>query len=93
MPASPYGSEPYGGLSPASSEGLLTYTTKAIASSLDTHIEFLILSAKDIIDRYTGTGIVAKRRFLNRPELPDTPTPHTFESSAHRSHTTQSFLS
>jgi hypothetical protein len=36
---------------------LLTYTTKAIASSLDTHIEFLSLSAEDIIDRYTGNGM------------------------------------
>ena len=80
MPTNQYGSEPYGGLSPASSEGLLTYTTKAIVqnfmgltidSSLDTHIEFLILSAEDIIDRYTGNGIVAKRRFLNRSDQPD----------------------
>jgi len=43
----------------------------SIASSLDTHIEFLILSVEDIIDRYTRAGIVAKRRFLNRPDLPD----------------------
>ena len=57
MPTAPYGSEPYGGLTPPSSEGLLTYTTKAIASSLDTHIEFLSLSAEDIIDRYTGNGM------------------------------------
>jgi hypothetical protein len=42
-----------------------------ISSDLDTHIEFLILSAEDIIDRYTGNGIVKKRRFLNRPNLPD----------------------
>lgn len=32
---------------------------------------FLILSAEDIIDRYTGNGIVTKRRFLNRSSLPD----------------------